>query len=396
MKKILVACRGYFPDIAGGGEISTKLLTEQLSALGYEVQVLAVSNKDDRDEVDNITVNRVKFSNLYWSMQNKGVTKVKKMIWHIIDSNNIFFARKLAEILEQVKPDIFITSTIEDISSLAWKVAKEKGIRTVHILRSYTLLCVNANMYKDDNCGNPCGLCKSMTILKKANSNYVDDVVGISQFVLNEHMRNGYFSNARQHVIYNICLENVLHERQYNGFYKNKINFGYLGRVHKTKGIDLIFNAINSLPDYRAENISLKIAGGGEKDYIHHLSEDASNKKLNVEFLGNVPANDFLDCLDLLIVPSKWNEPFGRVIIESMARKVPVAAKKVGGIPELLADNQGFLFDNEEQLTSIMQRYLDNNLKFNFLLDEFETESIIDKWNILLSESGSSNEKSDF
>ena len=49
MKKILVACRGYYPDVAGGGEISTKLLTEQLSSLGYEVEVLAVSDADYKD-----------------------------------------------------------------------------------------------------------------------------------------------------------------------------------------------------------------------------------------------------------------------------------------------------------------------------------------------------------
>ncbi|NGX87665.1 glycosyltransferase family 4 protein [Rahnella sp. Lac-M11] len=385
MKKILVACRGYYPDIAGGGEISTKLLTEQLSSLGYEVEVLAVSDADYKDQVNSIDVNRVKYSNLYWSMKNKEVSRVKKLIWHVVDSNNISFANKIGAILEKVKPEIFITSTIEDISSLAWKIAKEKGIRTIHILRSYTLLCVNANMYKEDNCGSQCGLCKSMTILKKSNSKYVDDVVGISRFVLDEHIRSGYFKNAQQHVIYNICLEDVLKERQYNGFNGKIINFGYLGRVHKTKGIDLIFAALSKLPDCITKNISLKIAGDGDKDYILHLSDEARKSKLNVEFLGNVPANDFLDCLDLLIVPSKWNEPFGRVIIESMARKVPVAAKEVGGIPELLSDNQGFLFDNEEQLTLLIRNYLESNLHFKFILNNFETKNIVNKWNDLLS-----------
>ena len=385
MKKILIACRGYFPDIAGGGEISTQLLTEHLSNLGYEVEVLAVSNIDDNDHVNNINVNRVKYANLYWSMKNKDVSKAKKLAWHIVDSNNVFFAHKLRGILDAVKPDVFITSTIEDVSSLSWKIAKERGIQTIHILRSYTLLCVNANMYKEDNCGNPCGLCKSMTFLKKLNSQYVDDVVGISDFVLNEHIRNGYFNKARQHVIYNICLENVLEERKYNGFHTNKVNIGYLGRVHKTKGIEIILDALKNLQDDMAKNIRLKIAGDGDRDYIKYLSEEAKKKNLDVEFLGNVPANEFLDCLDLLIVPSKWNEPFGRVIIESMARKVPVAAKKVGGIPELLSDNQGFLFDDDEQLTLLIKKYSKGDLRFNFNLNKFETKTIVNAWGGLLS-----------
>ncbi|ADW75185.1 glycosyl transferase group 1 [Rahnella aceris] len=384
MKRILVACRGYYPDVAGGGEISTKYLSEQLSNIGHEVEVLAVSDSDYKDKINNITVNRLKHSNLYWSMKNKGISKSKKIAWHIVDSNNVFFAKKIIKVLDEFKPDILITSTIEDVSSLVWKIAKKKGIRVIHILRSYSLLCTNANMYKEDNCGSQCVVCKGMTLLKRANSKYVDDVVGISDFVLNEHIKNDYFCNANRHVIYNICLEDVLTERVHDGFKRQEIKIGYLGRIHKTKGIDLIFNALKILPIEINKVIELKIAGDGDEDYISYLTDYATNENLNVNFLGNVPANDFLDSLDLLIVPSKWNEPFGRVIIESMARKVPVAAKKSGGIPELLSCNQGFLFDDVEQLSSIIQSYVEGKLIFEFNLNEFKTENIVSKWNSLL------------
>ncbi|MEG3130364.1 glycosyltransferase [Pantoea cypripedii] len=384
MKKILIACRGYYPDIAGGGEISTKYLTEELSLLGYDVEVLAVNEVDKKDKVNDITVNRLRYANLYWSMRNKGISKLKKIAWHFIDSNNIFFIKKLNEVIDQVNPEILITSTIEDLSSIIWKVAKKKGIRTIHILRSYSLLCTNANMFKEDNCGSQCHFCKGMTYLKKLNSGYVDDIVGISKFVLNEHIKNGYFSNARRHVIYNICLEDVLNERKYNGFESRLIKVGYLGRVHKTKGIELIFEAIEKIQRGIIGDVSIRIAGSGEGNYISDLTNEARKKNLTVEFLGNVPANEFLDSIDLLVVPSKWNEPFGRVIVESMARKVPVAAKIVGGIPELLSDNEGFLFGNEEELASVIEDYMNETLRFNFILDSFETKNIIGKWKVLL------------
>jgi len=43
-----------------------------------------------------------------------------------------------------------------------------------------------------------------------------------------------------------------------------------------------------------------------------------------------------LQASDLVVVPSLWAEPFGRVIIEAMSAGVPVVASRVGGIPEIL------------------------------------------------------------
>ena len=95
MKKILVACRGYYPDVAGGGEISTKSLSEQLLNIGHQVEVLAVSNSDYKDQINDVIINRVKYANVYWSMEKEGASKAKKIAWHIVDSNNVFFAKKI-------------------------------------------------------------------------------------------------------------------------------------------------------------------------------------------------------------------------------------------------------------------------------------------------------------
>ncbi|HCD4422509.1 TPA: glycosyltransferase, partial [Klebsiella pneumoniae] len=105
---------------------------------------------------------------------------------------------------------------------------------------------------------------------------------------------------------------------------------------------------------------------------------------LNIKFYGNVKPTLFLDDMDMLIVPSKWNEPFGRVIVESLGRGVPVAGKKVGGIPELLNDNKDFLFDIAEELTEIINLYLIGNIEFNFQLEKFETKNILEIWGQVL------------
>lgn len=391
MKKILIACRAYFPDIAGGGEISTKTLAENLAERGYDVEVLAISKKTEDDVICDIKVHRVKYENLYWSYDNKNIGKLKKLAWHIIDSNNVFFKKKLSEVLDSLKPDVIITSTIEDISSVIWKVAKSKRIRTVHILRSYSLLCINANMFKKDNCKNRCLSCSLITRMKKENTKFVDDVVGISQFVLDEHLKYDYFPNANKHVIYNICLDRSKEITIKSS--KNKtLKIGYLGRIHKTKGIDLIMDSLSFLDNDLKEKIEVLVAGIGDESYVNELKETSIRSNTKVEFLGTMNATNFLDSIDILIVPSKWNEPFGRVVIESIGRKTPVIAKSMGGIPELLLKNRDFLFDSAEDLSLILSKYIKGQVDFDFNLEDFTSDSIMHNWELLLENERGNNE----
>ena len=167
MKKIVIACRAYYPDVAGGGEISTRVLAEQLASVGYNVEVLAIGNETYTNVQNGIKINRIKYRNIYWSYNNKTISVMKKLIWHSLDCNNFLIGEMISNVLKEIKPDILITSTIEDLSSIIWKVAKSQGIRVMHILRSYSLICVNANMFKKDNCEKICTTCKPFSILKK-------------------------------------------------------------------------------------------------------------------------------------------------------------------------------------------------------------------------------------
>ena len=54
--------------------------------------------------------------------------------------------------------------------------------------------------------------------------------------------------------------------------------------------------------------------------------------------------NKFMKQSDLTIVPSEWNEQYGRVIQESVACGSIVIGSKVGAIPEILIDEE-FMFE---------------------------------------------------
>ena len=52
-----------------------------------------------------------------------------------------------------------------------------------------------------------------------------------------------------------------------------------------------------------------------------------------------------LHASDVLVLPSRWDEPFGRVVVEALATGRPAVAAAVGGIPEILrGEFSGLLF----------------------------------------------------
>src|SRR5205823_4393182 len=77
----------------------------------------------------------------------------------------------------------------------------------------------------------------------------------------------------------------------------------------------------------------------------------------NVEFLGKVDGGRFLPSIDVLVVPSLWQENSPRVVYEAFAHGVPVICSNRGGMPELVENGTtGFVFEPErpEQLAELV------------------------------------------
>ena len=116
----------------------------------------------------------------------------------------------------------------------------------------------------------------------------------------------------------------------------------YLGRLCPPKGIEVLLQAATQLLDdgkpYRFEIIGQVRGAGVDASYQDELNLLAGSYRENgIHFIphkANVLPD--LQTADLVVVPSIWPEPFGRVIIEAMACETPVIASRVGGIPEIL------------------------------------------------------------
>ena len=69
----------------------------------------------------------------------------------------------------------------------------------------------------------------------------------------------------------------------------------------------------------------------------------------NIRFVGWQDTAEFLETIDVLVVPSVWHEPLSRTVIEASAHGVPVLAAERGGIPEVVdVGKNGWLFDPDQ------------------------------------------------
>ena len=138
----------------------------------------------------------------------------------------------------------------------------------------------------------------------------------------------------------------------------------FLGRLNYDKGIDIAVRISMET------GIPLKIAGPVPKKekFAQEFYNDEVKPYLNnqIEHVGEV--DDFqkrslLSKAKALIVPNRWDEPFGSMIIEALACGTPIVATNKGSLKEIILNNRtGFLCDNYAEMLDAISNinYLDN------------------------------------
>lgn len=339
--KICVINTLYYPYQIGGAERSVQILAESLVLQGHDVVVVTLAEKAGVSSHNGVKIYSLSLSNIYWPFGAGRPSALKKLGWHALDVVNWFMASKVAKILDVEAPDVLHTNNLAGFSVLAWQEARLRSIPIVHTLRDYYLMCVSTTMFKGGvNCNRLCSSCSLFAYPKKKASEQVDLVVGISDFILSRHLDNGYFSNANKKVIHNsydAVSETV------NGRSTGSVTFGYIGRLAPSKGLELLVDTFEN------ENIAgakLLIAGSGDELYVQGLKNKVKNDC--ILFVGRSKPEDFFKAIDFLVVPSLWNEPLGRVVLEAYAFGIPVIASNIGALPEIVTDKKtGFLFDGK-------------------------------------------------
>ncbi len=106
---------------------------------------------------------------------------------------------------------------------------------------------------------------------------------------------------------------------------------------------------------------------------IEYLGE--VNHEQKVELLGNAA---------LTLFPINWNEPFGLVMIESMATGTPVLGMNIGSVPEVIDHGKsGFICNSYEEMATMIpaaleldrrtcREYVKNNFSVTQMVDGYE------------------------
>lgn len=340
--KIAIISSSYHPYYRGGGEYSVKSLAEKLAAREQDVSIITAFRTTTREKVQGIPVYRVRHPNFYWSYTSGQQPAYLRLAWHLREGYNISVRTPLRKLLREIKPDVVHIRNVEDFSPYSAKVAHDLNIPVVVTLNSYTWLCPRATMFRNGkNCPSQCLDCQIMTYPKKIASRHVDAVVGVSQFMIDRHTSYGYFPGAKQEVIYTSATPQTAPLPAAREPYKT---FGYIGRIHPSKGVENIIRAFTAANRDRVHR--LLIAGTGPKEYVHRCRALAQGRE-DIVFLGQTAAAEFYPQVDVIIINSLWHEPFPRVLVEAYSYGRPVIASKTGGTPEMITEKTGYIVEDQ-------------------------------------------------
>lgn len=146
---------------------------------------------------------------------------------------------------------------------------------------------------------------------------------------------------------------------------KNKKVIGIISRLDWWKGHKLFLEAAKKISELRKDVLFLIAGEGPERENIEKLIRNfgLTSKVILLGFRSDMPR--VINLCDVVINPSIKPEPFGRVIIESMACGKVVVATNLGGVKEIIDDGiDGFLIEPDSKIIAnlIIKLLLDKNL----------------------------------
>jgi len=211
---------------------------------------------------------------------------------------------------------------------------------------------------------------------------FFDQVICISQFVANS------IEGKNKTIIYNgVDTELGLTMKNRSFMEDDTLVIGTFGRIVEWKRYHLMIEAVKKLADNKKYNWKLLIVGDTSVDGSDRYFNDMIQKVIeygledNVIFYGysKKPLELMKEC-DLTINFS-LNEPFGRVIIESMLVQTPVIVADSGGAPEIIHLTKGGFIVKDgdvEELYQTIQLVYDKRVNYQELSSQGHTSAMND------------------
>lgn len=289
-----------------------------------------------------------------------------------------FEARKrLSMLLDKYPVDIaHLHNIYHNISPSILRELKSRKIPVVMTLHDYKMVCAAYTLLFH---GKPCEACSGrkffMAVKNRCVKNSliksilstiemylhhkvfdiydkVDIFVSPSLFLKNKLLEMGF----KKEIIH---LPNFIDIHEFTGIKKTSGNKGksivYFGRLSYEKGL---WTLIETAKRMLNKDVNIKIIGDGSimKELQNKVNTEHIN---NVKFLGYIKGKGLFREIAYsiaTIIPSEWYENNPVSVIESFALGIPVIGANIGGIPELVKDNETGLVFKPEDATDLCEK----------------------------------------
>lgn len=360
-----------YHHIKGGSDTVYLSTGKLLEKMGHEVIYFSSSSDENVKEGQNEFFVPTEDPN-----EGNVLTQLKKIPSFIYSCANY---RSLKKLIKKEKPDIaHLHIFYGRLTSSILKALKDESIPTVMSVHEYRMLCpVSVFM---NNKGEICEKCAGKNyfscVTSKCNKGsyafsaisalestfrdhffnykeYIDHFIMVSKFIQNKHSQ--YFSGIekKSSILYNFKKLKIKNE-----FIKKEVDLVFFGRLSREKGIMTLLNAIKD-----KNKISLKIIGTGPEleNILKFIQIHSLN---NVRLLGFCQGDNLwnhISSAKFAVVPSECYENNPMTVIESLFLGIPVIGSKIGGIPEIVKKNHGFIFepgkasDLQEKITEALK-----------------------------------------
>ncbi|GAC1490678.1 MAG: glycosyltransferase family 4 protein [Chamaesiphon sp.] len=156
----------------------------------------------------------------------------------------------------------------------------------------------------------------------------------------------------------------------------------FVGRLSPEKGPE------GAIKIARATGLPLKMAGkidAVDRAYYHEQLEPLIDGE-QIQYLGEVSHDEkvqLLGCAAVTLFPITWREPFGLVMIESMATGTPVVGMAMGSVPEVISHGKtGFVCHTLEKMIEAVPdaMKLDRQTCRDYLLSRFSVKMMVNEY----------------
>lgn len=259
--------------------------------------------------------------------------------------------RGLSRLIARERPDVaHFHNIVPLLSPSAYQACRDAGVPVVQTLHNYRLFCPAAIFYR---AGRVCEECADHSLWRsirygcyrgsRAASATVASMLVIHRWRrtwlerVDRYVALSHFSKEL-FVRLGLPAEKIVVKPNFvdadPGIGEGKGGFAlFVGRLTPEKGVRTLLEAWSRLK----ETVPLKIVGDGPEA---PAVRGAVSRSRHIEWLGQCSNAEVLELIGdatILVFPSEWYEPFGRVVIEALARGTPVLAAERGAAAELVA-----------------------------------------------------------